>query len=322
MKVIIKFTDCILFIGIIVSTSCKRQLVDGNIQLPAANQPPVAKTGADQTILLPKDSILLDGSASTDPDGTITSNHWTKISGPLSYHILRPDSSKTIAKTLAIGVYKFELTIKDNGGISAKDTIQITVEKPASNQSPFADAGPDQTLTLPLDSAYLDGSASSPNGWSAALSKFVWSSISGPSQSSIGPVTSLPGAPGFIPVSVIAKKLVPGTYLFRLQITNSSGEDADTVQVDVVNDPLAKNTVTYHNLIWQVGDVYGLAELDNFLNTSLRSDIFYSYSSIKPLQVFLNFDTASSWISVPYKVGGLYYDGNGEYLWVINYPNY
>jgi hypothetical protein len=43
------------------------------------NQPPVANAGRDTTIKLPTDSIMLDGKASTDPGGTITSYKWAKI---------------------------------------------------------------------------------------------------------------------------------------------------------------------------------------------------------------------------------------------------
>ncbi len=80
-------------------------------------------------MILPKDSVMLDGTASTNPDGTITSYKWARIAGPVSSNISKPDASKTIAKTLVIGVYQFELTVTDNGGLSAKDT-RITIKHP------------------------------------------------------------------------------------------------------------------------------------------------------------------------------------------------
>jgi hypothetical protein len=36
------------------------------------NKPPIAVAGPDQVITLPTDSISLDGSVSSDPDGTIS----------------------------------------------------------------------------------------------------------------------------------------------------------------------------------------------------------------------------------------------------------
>jgi hypothetical protein len=69
------------------------------------NKSPIANAGIDQTITLPQDSALLDGSASTDPDATIISYKWTKIAGPVSSTISKPDSSKTMVRSLVAGVY-------------------------------------------------------------------------------------------------------------------------------------------------------------------------------------------------------------------------
>jgi hypothetical protein len=319
MKLLLKFAICILLTGIAFFLSCKKETSCEGCR--DYNKPPIALAGPDQVITLPTDSVSLDGRNSSDPDGTISEWFWTKIAGPASFNINNSSTANTIVKNLKTGSYLFELKVTDSGGLFAKDTVQIIVDNPAINQSQIANAGPDQTLTLPLDSAYLDGSGSSPNGWSTPAGTFVWTMISGPSPSPISPATFLDNSP-FLPyTTAIAKNLIPGTYLFRLQVTNSSGaSDADTVQVTVVNDPMDKNTVTFHNLIWQVGDVYGLAEIDNFLNTSLRLDLFFSNRKLKPVQAYFNFDTAPAWISVPYWSGGLYYDGFGAFLWIVNYP--
>ena len=70
----------ILLAGIFISCkkekSCER-CINGN-------KPPIAIAGPDQVITLPTDSISLDGSASNDPDGTISDPIalgwlWTKI---------------------------------------------------------------------------------------------------------------------------------------------------------------------------------------------------------------------------------------------------
>ena len=56
------------------------------------NKPPIAIAGPDQVITLPTDSILLDGSASYDSDGTISDPIaigwlWKKISDPASFNM-------------------------------------------------------------------------------------------------------------------------------------------------------------------------------------------------------------------------------------------
>ena len=74
---------------------------------PCANcingkKPPIAVAGADQVINL-IDSIALDGSASSDPDGSIIQWSWTKISGPGFLIIETPSSVKPKIKNLIVG---------------------------------------------------------------------------------------------------------------------------------------------------------------------------------------------------------------------------
>lgn len=98
-----------LLVAAMVFFSCQKELSCENCN--AINKPPLAVAGADQTITLPKDSVLLDGSASTDPDGKIISYKWTKIEGPVSSNIVKADSSKTAIRNLVRGVYQFEITV-------------------------------------------------------------------------------------------------------------------------------------------------------------------------------------------------------------------
>ena len=69
------------------------------------NMPPIALAGLDQVIVLPKDSVYLDGSGSNDPDGTMDSWLWTKLSGPRSFEIANAADSQTIIRNLTEGYY-------------------------------------------------------------------------------------------------------------------------------------------------------------------------------------------------------------------------
>ena len=100
--------------------------------IPPSNQPPVAVAGADTTITLPADSIILNGSASHDNDGTITSYAWIKVSGG-SATIVHPGNATTIVTGLTQGVYQFLLTVTDNNGATGSDTVQVTVNPAASS---------------------------------------------------------------------------------------------------------------------------------------------------------------------------------------------
>jgi hypothetical protein len=91
------------------------------------NHPPTANAGADQTIVLPVNTVALDGSSSTDPDNNIGSYFWTKISGPSSFNITNVNTVQTQVTDLVQGTYQFELRVTDNAGAASEDTVVIQV---------------------------------------------------------------------------------------------------------------------------------------------------------------------------------------------------
>lgn len=93
------------------------------------NQSPVADAGLDQVVILPAQSITLDGSKSSDSDGTITKYTWEKVSGPAGEMITDFNSKITSVTGLKEGTYVFRLTITDNNSASGTDEITITVSK-------------------------------------------------------------------------------------------------------------------------------------------------------------------------------------------------
>jgi hypothetical protein len=92
------------------------------------NHPPVACAGFDRNIILPTDTVTLDGSCSTDPDNNITSYSWTKITGPSSFNMANANVVRTQVSNLTVGVYQFELKVTDADGLFSKDTVQVSVD--------------------------------------------------------------------------------------------------------------------------------------------------------------------------------------------------
>ena len=136
--------------------SCQKE-----VPCEECNKRPIAIAGQEQIIILPTDSVLLDGNSSSDADGTITKWLWAKISGPASFNIVMPSGSTTKVKTLTLGDYQFELTVTDNDGLSAKDTVKVSVKNLSQpNRPPVANAGVDQTITLPTNTTTIDGNGS------------------------------------------------------------------------------------------------------------------------------------------------------------------
>jgi hypothetical protein len=119
-----------------------------------ANKPPLANAGFDRVIYLPQDSAVLDGSSSEDIDGTIVYWQWELISGPQSVKIVNKQLAKTLAYFSATGNYLFELSVRDNAGFTAKDTLQISVNSSLNIPSPEVSPGnlvfyfPDPTASM------------------------------------------------------------------------------------------------------------------------------------------------------------------------------
>jgi len=205
-----------------------------NAATAPVNQPPLAKAGSDLSITLPTSSAILNGSSSSDPDGSISAYLWTKLSGPSQFTIGNNTAASTVANNLTAGVYSFQLKVTDNLGATALDTVNITVNAAPVNQPPVANAGSDITITLPTNLTNLVGTASNdPDG---SITTYAWSQISGPSTASIvSPANASTGISG----------LVQGVYVFSLNVTDNAGAtNADNVTVTVnpaVNVPPVAN---------------------------------------------------------------------------------
>ncbi len=93
--------------------------------------PPVASASSG-SITLPTNSTTVDGSASSDPDGTITAYNWVQLSGPNSASLSGQNSAVLTASNLVEGTYQFELTVTDNNGNSDSDIAVVTVNPESS----------------------------------------------------------------------------------------------------------------------------------------------------------------------------------------------
>lgn len=190
---------------------------------PVPNTNPIAGTGANQTITLPTNSVTVNGSSSTDPDGSIVSYLWTKISGPASSTITSPTSAITTITGLTAGTYVFQLTVTDNlGATGSKSTTIIVNSALPVNQPPIANAGGNKTITLPTATVTLTGSATDADG---TVVSYAWTKLSGPSGGTIVSPSS---------ATTVINSLVEGTYVFQLLVTDNLGStDTDTATVIV-----------------------------------------------------------------------------------------
>ncbi len=131
------------------------------VTVNALNKIPTAAAGPDQEGYL-NESITLDGSGSTDPDGSTLQYEWSQEEGPELVTLNVPSSPRPIFEPLVSGLYKFRLVVSDGQNYSAPDYVTVTIQN--LNQSPTASiAGVDPVILG--DWVVLDGKASSdPDG--------------------------------------------------------------------------------------------------------------------------------------------------------------
>ncbi|MGB5303003.1 MAG: PKD domain-containing protein [Gemmatimonadota bacterium] len=113
--------------------------VDPPVDPPAGNQLPIADAGPDETVTDSDgggENVTLDGSGSTDPDGSIVSYLWTEGGGEIATGV-----NPTVL--FAVGPHEVTLTVTDDAGDTDTDVVVITVdEPPAPGVSYAADIQP------------------------------------------------------------------------------------------------------------------------------------------------------------------------------------
>jgi hypothetical protein len=110
----------------------------------AVVQAPVADAGTDAVFTDTEGNgehqVQLDGTGSTDPDGTIQIYRWTEDAAVVA-------GGATATPTLPVGIHQITLEVVDDDGASDTDQVTITVEELPENAPPVADAGPDFSVT-------------------------------------------------------------------------------------------------------------------------------------------------------------------------------
>lgn len=89
------------------------------------NISPIANAGPDQTVVAPEDAssatVTFDGTGSSDPDGEIVAYTWTQGEGEIIASGASPSAD------LSLGDYEIVLTVEDNQGSIARDTMALSV---------------------------------------------------------------------------------------------------------------------------------------------------------------------------------------------------
>lgn len=221
------------------------------------NQNPLVEAGDNITITQPVSSVVLNA-VGQDPDGQVVNYLWEKVTGGACF-ISNPNSQMTTVTGLSTGNYTFKVTVTDNRGATATDTLNVTVNE-AVNEIPTAEAGLDEVVKLPVNSVELNGVGSS--DIDGTIISYLWTIKAGSPAATISHPTQ----------SVTNVLLTnPGTYEFELTVTDNRGaSDKDTVVVTLqAADPEPEPT----------GSLYEIKDIDGNLLTSFNTDKIFNLSS-------------------------------------------
>ena len=208
----------------------------------AANSPPVANAGDDQTVNEGA-TVTLDGSGTRDPDidpntgtGDTLTYFWAQTSGTTvtlnDTSAISPTFTAPVRKTADDGELAFTLTVTDAAGEASTATVTISV----TNLPPTANAGDDQTVDEGAE-VTLDGSGSS--GLAGDGRTYAWTQTSGTTVTLTGAntITATFTAP-------TRQTADDGELEFTLTVRDAAGaEDTDTVTISVSTDVSVKKTV-------------------------------------------------------------------------------
>ncbi|GHA35075.1 glycosyl hydrolase family 18 protein [Photobacterium aphoticum] len=191
---------------------------------PPVNKAPVANAGADVTVNA-AGAVTLDGSASKDVDGQIVSYNWVQTSGP-SVSLTNANAASASANIPSVTVetkFVFSLTVTDNKGATAVDTVVVTA-KPEGNTGP--------TNTAPVAAITVQATANAGD--------VVVVDASGSSDADNDTLTYTWDIPAGVQATPNGSSLVftAGSYTvdttLTFSVTVSDGELSDTASASVV----------------------------------------------------------------------------------------
>ena len=200
------------------------------------NKRPIADAGPDHTVSRPM-TVILDGSDSYDPDGTIVAYQWYQWTSDDRDLLFRHGgNSSTPRFSLKVAppgpgkddwIQYFCLVVWDNLGVKSwGDTVTITATSRIN-----ADAGPDQTVASGA-TVELDGSGSTVDFRRTPLT-YSWKRTSGDATATlIGDTTATPS----FTAETLADGAADATHVLTLTVTDNAGDtDTDTVTITVIS---------------------------------------------------------------------------------------
>ena len=251
-----------------------------------ANAAPTANAGVDLQVY-EDNTVQLDGSASSDSDGSISAYSWQQIDSS-GFPVSLSDATAvqptfTAPAVSADTALSFELTVTDDSGAQASDTVAIAI---IYNNPPVASVGADQSVNENT-SVQLDASASSDIENSSLT--YSWQQVD-----SSGYAISLSDASSAQPTFTTPEVSADTDLIFQLTVTDSLGKSSEansTISV-IYNSPPTANAGSNQSV-----NENASVQLDASASSDLEdedSSLAYSWQQIDNSGYTISLSDASS----------------------------
>jgi hypothetical protein len=216
-------------LGLVVSDGrSSSQKVEVTITATAANLPPVASAGSNQSVTLvsPMAPVILDASGSSDPNMDTLTYVW-KLEDPNGDAVELDDdtSPKPEFTPLLTGTYIADLVVSDTRGGTSSARTRVVVSR--TNSAPVASAGLDQSV---ITGAKVTLSGLGSTDADGNTLTYKWS-LNKPSGSTATLLTTVPEQPTFVAD-------LDGTYTASLVVFDGKVDSVAISTVRVTAGPL------------------------------------------------------------------------------------
>lgn len=180
--------------------------------------------------------------------------------------IATPSTAGTSVSKLDSGVHKYQMGAFDQYKLASSAIVTVTVGK-ITPLVPVANAGPDQSITLPVTTTTLTGTGSETGG---RIVSYKWAQTAGATATIATSTAATTGISGLS---------TAGTYSFSLTVTDTLGAKAsDTLNVTVKPALTTQNKVVNVN-IYGNNDPYNTAGWNDWnLGGTSRTSTAFTYS--------------------------------------------
>lgn len=213
---------------------------------PATNQAPVARSGGPYNGTL-NVAVAFNGTASSDPDGTIASYAW-------NFGDSSTGTGATPSHTYTgVGTYTVSLTVTDNGGLTNTVTTTASISTSSGPQAPVARPGGPYSGAVNASVSFNGSASTDADG---RIVSYDWN---------FGDNGTASGA------QVMHAYAAAGTYTATLTVTDDTGLTAHSTATVTIAAPTSDGETLYLlNCADCHGDPWGGAAVDGALSGTKR----------------------------------------------------